>query len=846
MTTQLIQKKCLSCERTYGPDFVVCEDDGTQLAAVLTQSLVGDTLGGGKYELLEELGRGGMGVVFRARHKLMERIVAIKMLIDDMGKDPTALQRFHVEAKAASALNHANIIRIYDFDVSQHGFPFIVMDYLQGEPLDGILDRDQRMNWQRAMPLFLKVCDALGHAHRRQVVHRDMKPSNVMVVHDEDEGERPVVLDFGIAKLFTPGGKNEGRLTRTGEIFGSPLYMSPEQCLGQPVDNRSDIYSVACLIYETLTGCVPFDRSGFVQVILAHVNEPAPRLDKTAPELGLPKELSDVLMKAMAKNATERFESMAEFKQALIAASGGGHQSAASSSPAVTGGGHQSAVSSSPAVTGGVTGGGVAGAGDGGGTGGAVGATGSADTSSTVVGSVPNPYYQGAGAPAANQAVTPPEPAVVSGHRTAVNDSFMEPQVRDWLDGAERGRVEDQFDLAWAYRSGDGVDQDPRLAIFWFTEAAGQGHPQAACCVGEMYRDGIGTEQDYVEALNCFRKGAEGGDLLSQFNVGWAHEFGQGTPVDAEMAAYWYKKAAESGYSYAQNSLGVLYAIGSGVERDDNAAFELYLQAAEQGLAEAQRRLGEVYEWGWGVESDYSSALYWYEKAAAQDDLDAQFRLAIMTLEGRGCRPDVPGGKRKLRQAAQRGSSLAQNYMGEVFEYGLHDTTINPEEAFHWYKKATDQGHAEAHYSLGLMFEDGRGTDVNEREAERCYRIAAAAGSANGMVALARSIREGRMQPTDPDEAVTLLEKAMALDCGWAFMVMSQVVQSGDLKNTGYDALKLMEEAAQLCPDFALPHYELGIMYIDHGRRAEGMECLRKAAELGSTDAEDALASYEG
>jgi TPR repeat protein len=823
MTTQLIAKKCLSCERSYGPDFVVCEDDGTQLAAVLTQSLVGDTLGGGKYELLEELGRGGMGVVFRARHKLMERIVAIKMLIDDMGKDPTALQRFHVEAKAASALNHANIIRIYDFDVSQHGFPFIVMDYLQGEPLDGILDRDQRMNWQRAMPLFLKVCDALGHAHRRQVVHRDMKPSNVMVVHDEDEGERPVVLDFGIAKLFTPGGKNEGRLTRTGEIFGSPLYMSPEQCLGQPVDHRSDIYSVACLIYETLTGCVPFDKSGFVQVILAHVNEPAPRLDRAAPELGLPKELSDVLMKAMAKSATERFESMAEFKQALIAASGGGTGQVEVS--------QQSA--GAPAVNAGAAG--VAG-----------GVPAGTDTSSTVVGNVPNPYFQGAGAAQANQAVRPPEYTVVSGHRVTESDSSMEPQVRDWLDGAERGRVEDQFDLAWAYRAGDGVDQDPRLAIFWYTEAAGQGHPQAACCAGELYRDGIGTEQDYGEALTWFRKGAEGGDLLSQFNVGWAHEFGQGTPVDLEMAAYWYKKAAESGYSYAQNSLGVLYTIGSGVERDDKAAFELYLQAAEQGLAEAQRRLGEVYEWGWGVDIDYANALYWYEKAAAQDDLDAQFRLAIMTLEGRGCKPDVAGGKRKLRQAAQRGSSLAQNYMGEVYEYGLHDATMNLEEAFHWYKKATVQGHAEANYSLGLMFEEGRGTEVNNQEAERCFRAAAEGGSGNGMVALARSIREGRSKPVDPDEAITLLEKAMALDCGWAFMLMSQVVQSGDLKNTGYDALKLMEEAAALCPDFAMPHYELGILYIDSGRRAEGMECLRKAAALGSADAEDALASYEG
>jgi serine/threonine-protein kinase len=168
----------------------------------------------------------------------MDRIVAIKMLIDDLVRDETALQRFHVGAKAVASLNNSSIIRIYDFDVSQHGFSFIVMDYLQGEPLDAFLEREKRMPWERALPLFLKVCDALWHAHRRQVVHHDIKPSNIMLVTDDDDEEKSIVLDFGIAKLFTQAGKTANRLTRTGEIFGSPLYMSPEQCLGQPIDPR--------------------------------------------------------------------------------------------------------------------------------------------------------------------------------------------------------------------------------------------------------------------------------------------------------------------------------------------------------------------------------------------------------------------------------------------------------------------------------------------------------------------------------------------------------------------------------------------------------------------------------
>lgn len=789
MTTQMFQRKCLNCDRTYPPETLVCEDDGTQLAAMLTKSLVGDTLGGGKYELLQELGRGGMGVVYRARHKLMDRIVAIKMLIDDLGRDETAMQRFHVEAKAAAALNHNCIIRIYDFDISQHGFPFIVMDYLQGEPLDVFLEREKRMPWERALPLFLKVCDALGHAHRRQVVHRDIKPSNIMLVVDDDEEEKPIVLDFGIAKLFTQAGKTASRLTRTGEIFGSPLYMSPEQCLGQPIDPRSDIYSLGCLMHETLTGQAPFERSGFLQVILAHINAPAPTLEEAAPDIIFPDGLSQVTARAIEKDSTKRFESMQEFKKALAdvgkAADAGGAADSSASSFKVQGSSSSSGDNSSIAGSGG-------------------------------------------------------------GGELVLNDDINS-DLKNLLNGAERGDVDDQYDLAWNYRRGEGgAPKDPKLAFYWFLKAAQQDKTQAMNCVADMYLEGEGVMQDLKESFAWYRKSAEAGDALGQWNLSWMYQTAKGCEEDPDLSSYWLRKAADQGHDGAQADLGWCYLNGYGVEESETEAFNWYLKAAEQGNGHAQTKVARALRWGWGVPQNEKAAVEWYEQAAENGQSDAQYELAMMLFKGKGCRQDNLEAQRRLRLAAQKGNLEAQNYLGLCLEFGWHGVNINVADAVSWYRKAAEQSFCESEYNLGALYEDGKGVQESLEEAFRWYRRGAEDGSPSAMAAYSRFLINGIAGEKNEAEGIKWLMRGADKEHPVSMHRLAQMIEDGLLSPddaANYDCMELYRKAAD--EELTVAQFTYGMRLIADGQRESGMDYLRKAAESGHEDAQIELDKLE-
>lgn len=782
MTSQIFHKKCLSCDRTYGPEMMVCEHDGTQLAAMLTKSLVGATLGGGKYELIEELGRGGMGVVFRAQHKLMERTVAIKMLIDDLSQDESALSRFHVEAKAAAALNHPHIIRVYDFDVSQHGYPYIVMDYLQGEALDSLLDSHKCLDWQRAVAMFIKVCDALGHAHRRQVVHRDIKPSNIMLIADDDDGEKPIVLDFGIAKLFTQAGNSDHRVTRTGEIFGSPLYMSPEQCMGKTVDSRADIYSLGCVMYETLTGVAPFERSGFLQVILAHINDTAKPLDTCAHGTAFPAGLTEVVARAMAKAPDDRYPTMSELKQALAALLG-----LAVSGP----------ISVPPAV----------------------------------VSAAPDPKDSG---------------AAPGGFDEPGDADLLGGDFEGWLRGAEDGIADNQFDVAWAYREGDnGAPQNSQKAFYWIEKAAQNGYVPAMNVLADLYSNGEGTEQNEAEALNWRKRSAETGDMYGQCSLGFMYDLGQGCDVDPDMAAYWYRQSADQGFPTAQHNLGYCYENGVGVEVDLTESFRWYMKAAEQGDSMAQRRVGEYLRLGRGTPPDPELAYYWYAQAAEQEDLSACFEQALMLFEGYGCRQDTVEAKRRLRQAAQKGSHEAQYYLGACHEWGWYDTTINLRESVLWYKKAVSQSYPDAEYTLAALYEDGRGVPQDLQEACRLFRLAAEHGHTGAMVSLSGLLREGRGCQANLIAAMDWLKEAVDLGDAWGMFKLARQIEAGaGPQDKKYDAKDLIKRSAE--GNYPEAQYEYAIALIEADRREDGLEFLRMAAQAGNTDAQDALKNLRG
>lgn len=315
------KKLCIACKQEFSGDELTCPNDGTTLTPLTMEASIGTTIGE-KYEILAVIGGGAMGLVYKARHTLMKRIVAVKMLHPNMLPDAGTVMRFKKEAEALSCLNHPNILTVFDFGISTQGQPYLVTDYLEGQTLGEVLESNQCVPWQRTVQIFMQVCSALAHAHKNGVIHRDIKPSNIMLTEFEDQADFVKILDFGIAKVLTEETENSSQLTRTGEVFGSPLYMSPEQCRGKPLDARSDIYSLGCVMFRTLTGQPAFFGQDLVECLYKHVNEAAPSLREMAPEASIPEELDLIVHKCLNKDPLERYQSMVELKEALGATIG--------------------------------------------------------------------------------------------------------------------------------------------------------------------------------------------------------------------------------------------------------------------------------------------------------------------------------------------------------------------------------------------------------------------------------------------------------------------------------------------------------------------------------------------
>jgi serine/threonine protein kinase len=268
-----------------------------------------------KYRIIERLGEGGMSVVYKAHDLMVDRMVAIKLLHRNRADDRTSTLRFQQEAKAAGQLNHPNIVRINSFDEVGDTL-YLVMDYVEGTSLAQRI-REKPLSESEAFDLFLQTARALDHAHTAGIVHRDLKPSNVMLACTPEGKTMVRVVDFGIAKI-EPAGDATGGLTQTGEVFGSPLYMSPEQIVGQKCDARSDIYSMGCLMYECLTGRTPFSAETAMEVALKHINERPTPLGKNVSGT-----MAGIVLRCLEKQPDHRFQSMAELISNLESAQQG-------------------------------------------------------------------------------------------------------------------------------------------------------------------------------------------------------------------------------------------------------------------------------------------------------------------------------------------------------------------------------------------------------------------------------------------------------------------------------------------------------------------------------------------
>jgi len=292
------------------------------------------------YKIICCLGEGGTSVVYKAQHEFMDRIAAVKVLSPDRIPDTKTIQRFQQEARSVSRLKHPNIVDVHEFGVDDNKQPYLVMDYLDGKSLFETVEKEGPLKPARAAAIFLQMADALQHAHEKGVIHRDLKPTNAILSKDESGKDAVKLVDFGIAKLNEPEDK-EKALTQTGEIFGSPFYMSPEQCRGQKLDHRSDIYSFGCLMYELIIGQPAAKGDSVVDTLMIHVNGLTPNFDDQAivqqfadrakqsgsfedtHEHKCMTRLKQIIQSCIKKDPSERYQSMGDLKRDLERLLGG-------------------------------------------------------------------------------------------------------------------------------------------------------------------------------------------------------------------------------------------------------------------------------------------------------------------------------------------------------------------------------------------------------------------------------------------------------------------------------------------------------------------------------------------
>jgi len=277
--------------------------------------LIGAILGD-RYLIDSVLGKGSMGVVYLAKHQLIDRMIAVKVLRSELAADDDSLLRFQSEVRAASRLHHPNVVSVHDCGVTETGQPYLVMDYVQGNNIADIIKCAGCIEYGRALSIFIQACNGLEHAHRLQIIHRHIKPSNIALIRIEEQPELVKVLDFGAAKLLSQE-EQQLHLTKTGELLGSPHYMSPEQCRGSEIDERSDVYSLGATLYEALIGAPPHQGKNAMEIISRQVSETPRSFAEAFPELPIPEIIEAVVFRSLEKERERRFQSMAEMQQAL-------------------------------------------------------------------------------------------------------------------------------------------------------------------------------------------------------------------------------------------------------------------------------------------------------------------------------------------------------------------------------------------------------------------------------------------------------------------------------------------------------------------------------------------------
>lgn len=647
----------------------------------------------GRYEVLSVLGRGGIGTVYKARQKHLDRLCALKILFEKHALEADNLARFEREARVSAGLQHENIVSVFDFGVAEEGFAFLVMELVLGENLETMIQTSGRLEPAAAIPLFLCITNALAYAHERSVMHRDLKPSNVMIARDENGNSQIKLVDFGLARSFC---QDDSNLTSQGNVLGTPAYMSPEQCLGNPVDGRTDIYSLGILMFRALTGFMPFKAQSTFEAMNCHVNEPPRPVEEVAPHLILPDNLKQCLYKCLQKAPGDRYQNAMELRAGL--------------EEALVSCWSQSAA-----------------AGTGIGT--------------IIAGQFASDFSHDFSKDSHETTIEAARSGNMSAQfhlAMAYRDGDLEaPDHEDFLywlrKAADAGHAEAQYELATCYDIGDYLAEDPVRAMHWYRKAAGQGIGSAMVNLGCLLEGGRGVEENLPEMLEWYRKAADCGLSLGASNYARCLYYGIGCEPNHPEAVRWLETAIRINPENdgAHYILGICYFNGDGVKQSYDRAASHYRAAAELGHPSACYELGLCHMYGEGVEKSAGEARMWLAKASETgnqlaldtlnninqdrllqsiDNESARSWLAEAGSSGfmgsveqsrleSGLSRIVSGGSglalrdlvADLKLCAERGEEMALLLMGKCYENGL-GVPLDPGKALDLYMRAFDNG----------------------------------------------------------------------------------------------------------------------------------------------------------
>jgi len=648
----------------------------------------------GQYEVRELLGEGGIGQVHAAYDTILQREVAMKSLRPELLSDANFIERFRAEATSLARLNHPNITTLYSLIPDGKNL-YMVMELVRGHTLDDILGRRKApLDVRESLAIIAQAADGLDYAHRMGVIHRDIKPSNLMV----SENGVLKIMDFGIARV-----RGSQRLTRSGSIVGTLAYMAPEQLRGEEGDESSDLYSLAIVLYEMLSGAPPFSADSEYDLMQAQINQRPNRLIPRVP--GLDPKIEAAILKALSKKPDQRFASTRAFSDALGAtglrvdapkilhndtrlieapassvqaapvrrSAWGNFVRALPELPFLT--------TLSPDLRAAVYGGGVA-------------LLIAAVIGGFIVFTAPSPSrtaaipaakppqqptavaLQAPAAPPLSTVAPTPQPSAPTAPPSPQPGTSATPAeaavaigpLADLTVAANRGDPDAQNQLGVRYAQGDGVTRDDVKAVELYRLAANQGFAKAETNLGDMYFFGRGgLNRSYLDALSWYLKAAQQDSADAQYRLGYMYEKGLGTAKDVQRAVELYRSSANHGYAEAENLMGILYAVGAdGIAEDDKQAVAWYQKAADQGFAKAEKNLGDMYFFGRGVDRDYRQAMQWYGKAADQEFADAQFRLGYLYEKGLGTQQSNTDAVALYKKAARNGSVEAQRALDRL------------------------------------------------------------------------------------------------------------------------------------------------------------------------------------